>query len=410
MRVTDLGRFFVHNLCMELDAPTWTARAGPLFSRPSGARMTAPATLSARTTSVGRTTGLILCGMGRPGGPDAVEPFLRNLFRDPEIIPIPRLLSPVLGRLIARRRAPAVRRRYLEMGQGGGSPQVPTTRAQGERLAALMGGAGRPTVAAPAMRYWRPYPDGAVSDLRARGAEQFLVLPMYPQYSDATNGSTLAFVQAALDRHAPGAAVHVVEAWHLLDGFVATLAANAGRGLRRWAEAGADPQSCALIYVAHSLPESFVKRGDPYLSQTRATVSAVHERVRAALAAGGHAAWLARLCRAAPPAGLPEQGRPHQVARSRDHGRDAPPGRRRLPPPAGAARELHLRAHRDAARARPRAAPRGREPGRAGLRPRRRAQPRRDLARLAGVTTGRRTLPRGGGACLNEPGTCGAWS
>lgn len=242
-----------------------------------------------------RTTGLILCGMGGPDSPDAVEPFLRNLFQDPEIIPIPRLLSPVLGRLIARRRAPAVRRRYLEMGHGGSSPQVPTTRAQGERLAVLMAGAGRPTVAAPAMRYWRPYPDEAVGDLRARGAEQFLVLPMYPQYSDATNGSTLAFVQAALDRHAPGAAVHVVEAWHLLDGFIATLAANAGRGLRRWAEAGADPQSCALIYVAHSLPESFVKRGDPYLSQTRATVSAVHERVRAALAADGHAAWLARL-------------------------------------------------------------------------------------------------------------------
>ena len=257
--------------------------------------MTAPRRFRQDHLDPARTTGLILCGMGGPDGPDAVEPFLRNLFQDPQIIPIPRLLSPVLGRLIARRRAPAVRRRYLEMGQGGGSPQVPTTRAQGERLAVLLGGAGRPTVAAPAMRYWRPYPDEAVRGLLARGAEQFLVLPMYPQYSDATNGSTLAFVQAALDRHAPGAAVHVVEAWHLLDGFVATLAANAGRGLRRWAEAGADPQSCALIYVAHSLPESFVKRGDPYLSQTRATVSAVHERVRAALAADGHAAWVARL-------------------------------------------------------------------------------------------------------------------
>lgn len=257
--------------------------------------MTAPRRFRQDHLDPARTTGLILCGMGGPDGPDAVQPFLRNLFRDPQIIPIPRLLSPLLGRLIAWRRAPAVRRRYLEMGHGGGSPQVPTTRAQGDRLAELLGEAGRPTVALPAMRYWRPFPDEAVRGLRERGAEQFLVLPMYPQYSDATNGSTLSFVQRSLDRLAPGAAVHVVEAWHLLDGFVATLAANAGRGLRRWADEGADPQECALIYVAHSLPESFIKRGDPYLSQTRATVSAVHERVRAALATAGHAAWVARL-------------------------------------------------------------------------------------------------------------------
>ncbi len=257
--------------------------------------MTAPRRFRQDHLDPARTTGLILCGMGGPDGPDAVQPFLRNLFQDPQIIPIPRLLSPLLGRLIAWRRAPAVRRRYLEMGLGGGSPQVPTTRAQGDRLAALLGEAGRPTIALPAMRYWRPFPDEAVRGLRERGAEQFLVLPMYPQYSDATNGSTLSFVQRSLDRLAPGTAVHVIEAWHLLDGFVATLAANAGRGLRRWADEGADPQQCALIYVAHSLPESFIKRGDPYLSQTRATVSAVHERVRTALAADGHAAWLARL-------------------------------------------------------------------------------------------------------------------
>ena len=233
--------------------------------------------------------------MGGPDGPDDVEPFLRNLFRDPRIIPIPRLLSPLLGRLIARRRAPAVRGRYAEMGLGGGSPQLATTRAQGERLAALMSDAGRPTVSAPAMRYWHPYAPEAVADLLARGAEQFLVVPMYPQYSDATNGSTLASVQEALARLAPGAPVHVVEAWHLLDGFVEALARNAADGLRRWADDGISPAACALLYAAHSLPEAFVRRGDPYLTQTRATVNAVHERVQERLADAGHAAWLSRM-------------------------------------------------------------------------------------------------------------------
>ncbi|MBK9304946.1 MAG: hypothetical protein IPM94_14005 [bacterium] len=183
-----------------------------------------------------------------------MEPFLRNLFQDPRSSPSLRLLSPVLGRLIARRRDPAVRRRYLEMGHGGACRRS-RRRGPRKRLAALMGGAGRP--------------DG-------RGASHALLAPPTPTRPCATCGraarssSGPAHVPPVLRRHQrqharlragrPGPPPRAPRSTWWRPGTcwtaVATLAANAGRGLRRWAEAGADPQSCALIYVAHSCPRA----------------------------------------------------------------------------------------------------------------------------------------------------------
>ena len=240
-----------------------------------------------------RATGLILCGMGGPAGPDDVRPFLTNLFSDPQIIPVPRLLAPLLARLIAWRRTPAVRERYARIGHGGGSPQLDWTRKQGDRLLSLAAEAGQTWAAHPAMRYWHPYPEESIADLLARGAEQFLVVPTYPQYSDATNGSTLGFVQDALGRLAPDAPAHVVTSWHDLPGFIGALADGSTDRLLHWAGDDTPPESCALLFVAHSLPEKFVAAGDPYLSQTRVTVEAVHDELRRRLST--HGAWLDRM-------------------------------------------------------------------------------------------------------------------
>lgn len=233
-------------------------------------------------------TGLVLCGMGGPDGPEDVQPFLRNLFSDPRILPIPRLVAPLMARIIAGRRAPAVRERYARIGHGGGSPQLATTRAQAARLAELASARGLDWRAGVAMRYWHPMPERTVTELKAAGAAQYLVVPTYPQYSDATNGSTLEFVLDSLRREHPEAAVHVISSWELLPGFVSALAAGSASLLEAWTDE--DPAACALLFVAHSLPQKFVDQGDPYLSQTRATVAAVHAELQTLLYA--HADWL----------------------------------------------------------------------------------------------------------------------
>lgn len=238
----------------------------------------------------GRLTGLLLAGMGGPAGGESVEPFLRNLFADPAILPLPRLVSAPLGAFIARRRGPALRERYLNLGLGGATPQLDWTRRQGRALAERLEARGVRVASAPAMRYWHPFAGESVRALREAGAEQFLILPTYPQYAAPTTGSSLADACAAVGREAPGAPLSLLADWHLLPGYLDALAENAAANLRSWADAGAAPESCALIYTAHSLPERFLEQGDPYLRQTRASVAGIHERLRGLLPEAGD--WL----------------------------------------------------------------------------------------------------------------------
>lgn len=242
-----------------------------------------------------RRTGLILCGMGGPDGPEAVEPFLRNLFRDPQIFPVPPLLAPLAGWAIARRRGPAVRERYRLVSPDSVTPQLATTRRQGELLAERLRRDELDVVPDIAMRYWRPFPDETVAGLLRAGCAQFVLIPMYPQFSAATNGSTLDFALESLRRLAPSAPVHVVADWHLLPGFLEALARPAAAHLAEWANAGVAAEESALLYVAHSLPYSFVRRGDCYEERTHATVAAVHALVTAQLAGAGHGDWQAKL-------------------------------------------------------------------------------------------------------------------
>ncbi len=239
-----------------------------------------------------RKTGLIVCGMGGPDGPDAVRPFLRNLFRDPLIFPVPRAVAGLAGAMIAWKRAPEVRKRYAMVSKKSITPQLGTTKRQGEILARTLTDAGCPTVSRAAMRYWRPYPDAAVRELLDEGAEQFVVLPMYPQYADATNGSTIAFVIEGIRAAAPQAPIHAVPDWHDLPGLLTALAKSAVETLSGWAAEGADPRECVLAYVAHSLPQKFVDAGDPYLDRTLVTVRGAHDLVAAGLREAGHGAFL----------------------------------------------------------------------------------------------------------------------
>jgi ferrochelatase len=244
----------------------------------------APAKLPCDRLDPHEPAGLILCGMGGPDGPESVGPFLRNLFNDPAVLPLPAPLARLVGGLIARRRTRKVRERYASLGCGGGSPQLDWTRRQAQRLSKLLAARGLDVSATPAMRYWHPFSDEAVVALGRRDLRQYLVVPTYPQFSAATSGSVLAAVQRAVRQAVPDARLHVVADWHLLPGYLDALMDQAEPILRSWAAAGHEPSGCALLPLAHSLPLRFVRRGDPYLAQTRATVAALRARLAARLA------------------------------------------------------------------------------------------------------------------------------
>jgi len=238
-----------------------------------------------------RLTGLILCGMGGPDGRETIAPFLQNLFADPAIFPLPGFIAGPLGWMIGRLRAPKIEASYALMNDRCRTPQLDWTEQQAADLAHRL---GPDVVPAMAMRYWKPFPDETVGRLLDAGCEQFLVVPMYPQFSDSTGGSTLDFVLEATGRLAPEAAVHTLPDWHLLLGYLDALANPVMDQLKTWATREVDPLHTALIFVAHSLPMKFHDQGDPYLELTTATVAAVHTRILTTLSKAGHKDWLSR--------------------------------------------------------------------------------------------------------------------
>lgn len=212
-------------------------------------------------------TAVVLFNLGGPDGPDAVEPFLRNLFSDPAIIGLPAPVRLPLARLIARRRREEATANYARM--GGGSPLLPETEAQARALeAALADRLPGETRCFTAMRYWRPFTEAVAREVAAWSPDQVVLLPLYPQFSTTTTGSSLKAWTAAY--RGPGE-VRTVCCYPDVGGLAR---AHADR-IRETFEAAGRPDNLRLLFSAHGLPERVVKGGDPYQAQVEATCAAV---------------------------------------------------------------------------------------------------------------------------------------
>ncbi len=132
---------------------------------------------------------VVLFNLGGPDRPESVKPFLFNLFNDPAIIGAPRPIRWLLARLISGRRAPVARAIYARI--GGKSPLLEMTGEQATALERLLGTAGEAKVFV-AMRYWHPMSDEVAVAVRAFAPDEIVLLPLYPQYSTTTSGSSLS--------------------------------------------------------------------------------------------------------------------------------------------------------------------------------------------------------------------------
>jgi len=215
-------------------------------------------------------TAVLLLQMGGPDSLDAVEPFLLNLFSDRDIIRLgPSFLQPVLARWIARRRAPKVEAQYRKI--GGRSPIRELTEAQALALEERLGDGFR---CFTAMRYWRPSTIEALASVRKEEISRIAALPLYPHYSLATTGSSINEVRRVLDQSGAGFRVSFIESFHDHPLYLSALAGMIAEGLAGF-PAG---ETVEILFSAHSLPVSFIEKGDPYLSQVEETVRLVMER------------------------------------------------------------------------------------------------------------------------------------
>lgn len=224
-----------------------------------------------------RKVAIVLMNLGGPDKPEAVQPFLFNLFNDPAIIRIPNPFRFLLAKLISKRRAPIAREIYAEL--GGGSPLVPLTEAQGralEEVLADQAAAGKIEAKTfLAMRYWHPFSDEAAAQVKAWGADEIVLLPLYPHYSTTTTESSFKDWMRAAGEAGLKALVHVVCCYPTEPGFISSYA-----GLIRPAlEEAGGPEKARVLFSAHGLPKKVIEDGDPYQAQVEQSCAAIVEEL-----------------------------------------------------------------------------------------------------------------------------------
>jgi ferrochelatase len=175
----------------------------------------------------------------------------------------------VIGRVIARARTREVQENYRKI--GGGSPIVRWTTLQGEGLVQRLRSRGHDVEFALAMRYWNPTTDDALEALEAKGVDRLLAVTLYPHYSIATTGSSLAELRRRMKRRGSRLRLDVVDRWYDHPGYIDSLVRRARAALDQF-PAGAAP---TLLVSAHGLPQHFIDAGDPYCDHIQATMRAV---------------------------------------------------------------------------------------------------------------------------------------
>ena len=215
-----------------------------------------------------RRIAVVLLNLGGPDSQKAVRPFLFNLFKDPAILPLPAPARLALAALISTSRAKSARANYAHM--GGASPLLAETRVQSDALAEALGAKlGDDEVRTfIAMRYWRPFTNETAAAVKAFAPDEVVILPLYPQFSSATTGSSLKAWAASYD--GPGR-VRAVCCWFELEGLVAAHVAR----IRACWEAAGWPEQVRVLFSAHGLPERDIAKGDPYRWQVEQTCAAI---------------------------------------------------------------------------------------------------------------------------------------
>lgn len=221
-----------------------------------------------------RRIGIVLFQLGGPDTLEAVRPFLYNLFCDPDIIPLGPLgsvLRKPLAWWIARRRSGYVAHHYAEI--GGGSPIRLLTERQARALGAALAPHMDPTIAI-AMRYWHPLTSEAAALIRSTPLDELVLLPLYPQYSVATTGSSLKEWSCCYQPAHPPLPLHVIENFYNHPGYIDAVCDRIALSLTHFDQ----PAGVHLVFSAHGLPLSLIEQGDPYQRQVQATTRLVMER------------------------------------------------------------------------------------------------------------------------------------
>ncbi|MGF1602158.1 MAG: ferrochelatase [Thermosynechococcaceae cyanobacterium] len=209
-----------------------------------------------------KRVGILLLNLGGPENLKDVRPFLYNLFSDPEILrlPFPWLQAP-LAWLIATLRARKSQGNYKKI--GGGSPLRRITESQAQALRKRLQEDGHLVSVYIGMRYWHPYAEDAIAQIKHDKIEKLVILPLYPQFSISTSGSSFRELEQlwSLDPELKQIEYTVIPSWYNSPGYIEAMA----HLIRMTMEKVTHPSQAHVFFSAHGVPVSYIEEaGDPY--------------------------------------------------------------------------------------------------------------------------------------------------
>ncbi len=212
-------------------------------------------------------TAVVLFNLGGPDSLEAVQPFLENLFNDPDIFRLP--FQKKLAKFISTKRAPKVQKEYALI--GGKSPLGRWTEMQRAMLETSLREAKLDVDVHVAMRYWKPLTQETVSAVAKYNYDKILLLPLYPHFSSSTTGSSYN----EWKRYFKGDAsrVTLVRSYQANAGYLKAINAKIDEGIQKFP---ADVRNkVQLVFSAHGTPESYLKKGDPYSFQIMESIGGI---------------------------------------------------------------------------------------------------------------------------------------
>jgi ferrochelatase len=196
------------------------------------------------------------------------SPFLFNLFNDSAIIGLPRLFRRPLASFISRKRAVKAQAIYDEL--GGRSPILENTEAQAQALQNALAGHGDTKVFI-CMRYWHPMAEEVVKQVKAYAPDHVILMPLYPQFSSSTTGSSFTDWHRAAKEGGLSVSTTAVCCYPTQKDFVTAHAQLVQTYVNEASRFG-NPR---VLFSAHGLPEKNIRKGDPYQWQVEQTMKAI---------------------------------------------------------------------------------------------------------------------------------------
>ena len=211
---------------------------------------------------------VILFNLGGPDKLENVEPFLFNLFNDPAILNLPSFFRYPLAKLIANRRAPTAKKIYSEL--GGSSPILKLTKEQATALELKLNKADSASEykCFIVMRCWHPRAENVIKDVINYNPDEIILMPLYPQYSAATSGSSIKEWNDVCLKNNFNVKTSTICCYPTDENFVLAHKDEIIKKINNL-------KNFKLIFSAHGLPEKNIKKGDPYQWQVEQSVAKI---------------------------------------------------------------------------------------------------------------------------------------